>query len=125
MNIERAIKVAKLPFSSPLSGTFFQYQCYFEYRHDNKALVFVPSLGDFFSICRLYETLKENPEGFRPLSRGLFFNQECVALTIKDMTVFVPSLGDFFSILSMLVLSGVFTSCFRPLSRGLFFNVHW
>ena len=38
-------------FSSPFLGTFFQYA---EHRNDNKTLhVFVPFLGDFFSInCR-------------------------------------------------------------------------
>ena len=59
---------------------------------------------------------------FRPLSRGLFFNQSRQFLLVKNVgIVFVPFLGDFFSIASAPAPAEA-ASCFRPLSRGLFFN---
>ena len=60
-------------------------------------MVFVPSLGDFFSINKK-KASKAYRESFRPLSRGLFFN-----LSVRNIQL-------------MAVRS------FRPLSRGLFFN---
>ena len=38
-------------------------------------MVFVPFLGDFFSIV-VRSSEEKLPTGFRPLSRGLFFNTE-------------------------------------------------
>ncbi|CUQ24080.1 Uncharacterised protein [Bacteroides xylanisolvens] len=77
----------KDPFSSPFSGTFFQSN-----RGSGILVswdVFVPFLGDFFSIS-FSVMLTIFSICFRPLSRGLFFNDE--------NNVFVPFLGDFFSI---------------------------
>ena len=59
--------------------------------------VFVPFLGDFFSIQQSFLQWT-NVSRFRPLSRGLFFNHVCLTL-------------------------GSSPTSFRPLSRGLFFNV--
>ena len=59
-------------------------------------LVFVPFLGDFFSIRLHWKHRKSNQ-------------------------VFVPFPGDFFSIASAPAPAEA-ASCFRPLSRGLFFN---
>ena len=64
----------------------------------NAKIVFVPSLGDFFSIRRMVRLLA------------------CVGI------VFVPSLGDFFSITVYAPFTGKWNPGFRPLSRGLFFN---
>ena len=81
-------------FSSPFSGTFFQLSTKDEvYR---QAVVFVPSLGDFFSIWRRDETKHDTKKFSSPLSGTFFqFSSECI------MTA---------------------PLCFRPLSRGLFFN---
>ena len=62
-------------------------------------LVFVPFLGDLFSISNEVILPDEDPTGFRPLSRGLFFNT-----------------------LEMGIIKPIWNSSFRPLSRGLFFN---
>ena len=65
----------------------------------NVLAVFVPFLGDFFSIGITY------------------YKTEIV------LAVFVPFLGDFFSILMpMMKVSSLLVSSFRPLSRGLLFN---
>ena len=60
--------------------------------------VFVPSLGDFFSIVS-WGTLRE-----------------------LSVLVFVPFLGDFFSMPRLIADKDGVAYCFRPLSRGLFFN---
>ena len=64
----------------------------------NAKIVFVPSLGDFFSTCFWFDTTNDYDASFRPLSRGLFFNKFCKNIAKK------------------------IEACFRPLSRGLFFN---
>ena len=84
-------------FSSPLSGTFFQYLWSDNWKAQ-EIIVFVPSLGDFFSIRECNRVLHRLHYCFRPLSRGLFFNN--VTLNIGCTTKYG----------------------FRPLSRGLFFN---
>ena len=47
-------------------------------------------MGDLRETVEVY--------GFRPLSRGLFFNWDSREVIWLDANVFVPSLGDFFSI---------------------------
>ena len=87
-----------------------------------KVAVFVPSLGDFFSMKILKKNGKINKERFRPLSRGLFFNMEDLRETVEVYEVFVPSLGDFFSIkpsIRRLAGSGI---VFVP-SLGDFFSI--
>ena len=66
--------IALVKFSSPPSGTFFQYGKTVYTPFSGKWNVFVPSLGDFFSILEIL------------MERSTF------------PMVFVPSLGDFFSI---------------------------
>ena len=60
-------------------------------------LVFVPFLGDFFSIIGLLIVFVVAIACFRPLSWGLFFNEE-MPMYRYVVYVFVPFLGDFFSI---------------------------
>ena len=59
-------------FSSPFSGTFFQFKCLYAIGKSSPT-VFVPFLGDFFSIVKKPLHF-EITDCFRPLSRGLFFN---------------------------------------------------
>ena len=59
--------------------------------------VFVPFLGDFFSISTFLPYPAEFV-CFRPLSRGLFFNGRGASHVFSVINVFVPFLGDFFSI---------------------------
>ena len=61
--------------------------------------VFVPFPGDFFSMPFTEGVIDELNKGFRPLSRGLFFNC-CMERLIggNHDRVFVPFPGDFFSI---------------------------
>ena len=82
-------------FSSPFSGTFFQW-------NDDDGISHVPRFSSPFS--------------------GTFFQFDPVSLRLYDKTlVFVPFLGDFFSIGIPERFAGL-TPSFRPLSRGLFFN---
>ena len=133
-------------FSSPSSGTFFQSELVRSSTQDvarpsfrplsrglffnllpfgrygkSEEDVFVPSLGDFFSIEReqiettryvrfrplsrglffnrdILQNVRHYRDCFRPLSRGLFFNMSRFEECGKATNVFVPSLGDFFSI---------------------------
>ena len=83
----------------PLSrGSFFNVNvvCWDNVAH----AVFVPFLGDFFSII-------SNKK------RGNI---------MRVMVVFVPFLGDFFSMTTVVVAIDECFPSFRPLSRGLFFN---
>ena len=61
--------------------------------------VFVPFLGDFFSMSRLMKSfLRKLGTCFRPLPWGLFFKRPSSSRLTKDSPhVFVPFLGDFFS----------------------------
>ena len=60
--------------------------------------------------------------GFRPLSRGLFFNHFYVEYNKYGMICFRPlSRGLFFN-KKMTFYSELLENSFRPLSRGLFFN---
>ena len=61
--------------------------------------------------------------GFRPLSRGLFFNLIPISRQRREtQRHFRPlSWGLFFNRLIIILLS-LGMICFRPLSRGLFFN---
>ena len=78
----------------PFLGDFFSISWLFMKRHILR--VFVPFLGDFFSMRQCWRQSK--PASFRPLSWGLFFNM------ISSRSF------------------GWKTSGFRPLSWGLFFN---
>ena len=60
--------------------------------------VFVPFLGDFFSIKQLDAIMAMLANSFRPLPRGLFFNKGDDNHSGCSVAVFVPFLGDFFSI---------------------------
>ena len=95
--IDKEIKRLTATFSSPFLGTFLQFVG--SVGVWPLKLVFVPFLGDFFSIS-----------GDRRLERQN-----------GHYHVFVPFLGDFFSIVKF---DGIapFIYGFRPLSRGLFFN---
>ena len=135
-------------FSSPLSGTFFQYvqwqiQNYHEqgfrplsrgpfFNHlmacyhpiDCWRVFSSPFSGTFFqwlttaSACTTWRS-----PGFRPLSWGLFFNDVVKRQTgRKSAVVFVPFLGDFFSIVAGTETVKLVRESFRPLSWGLFFN---
>ena len=109
--------------------------------------VFVPFLGDFFSIVIVgIDERFPTKAGFRPLPRGLFFNVSRFHRRGRCGGVFVPFLGDFFSIINgemkEVVIMTVFVPflgdffsmgmkqqrlllshlSFRPLPRGLFFN---
>ena len=111
-------------------------------------VVFVPFLGDFFSITvRFYDHFIDDIS-FRPLSWGLFFNEiKKSSLCTVRLLVFVPFLGDFFSIAPIgrqslttgkqfsspflgtffqygqhSIMDMVGKTSFRPLSWGLFFN---
>lgn len=61
-------------FSSPFSGTFFN--CYVTTQEYTEMYeeVFVPFLGDFFSMDDIAYIREKEEDCFRPLSRGLFFN---------------------------------------------------
>ena len=87
-------------------------------------IVFVPSLGDFFSIPMDMYGMKKNILGFRPLSRGLFFNESNqVSKSAGIGKVFVPSLGDFFSIRDISCTNmKVYVRVFVP-SLGDFFSM--
>ena len=58
----------------PFPETFFQSPSFPDEsgKHHN---VFVPFLGDLFSITVVSRRKRETPQRFRPLSRGLFFNE--------------------------------------------------
>ena len=85
--------------------------------------VFVPLLGDFFSIRESMSRISRWESCFRPLSWGLSFNFWLELLTSVSFYVFVPFLGDFLSILPMRIAStGKMIKSFRPLSWGLSFN---
>ena len=83
----------------PLSrGLFFNIQ-----RPRRKKLtipVFVPFLGNLFSINRILAKREDGSQyGFRPLSREPFFNYYGSSVyTSSEMAVFVPFLGNLFSI---------------------------
>ena len=86
-------------FSSPFSGTFFQWRRSTGGSRSEYEEVFVPFLGDFFSILDGY------------------------ADDYTKEIVFVPFLGDFFSITYKVYrIIEALVNSFRPLSRGLFFN---
>ena len=70
-----------------------------EYVDELKNFDFVPFLGDLFSIGHGDHYPSQKAGGFRPLSRGLFFNNLQVTREILRELL-----------------------RFRPLSRGLFFN---
>ena len=104
----------------PFPGDFFSMNCSKTHCH-GFGLVFVPFLGDFFSIVpdeffkkltggtsfrplswglffnnEIMEAIKELAS-FRPLSWGLFFNRRMTNSCSSFFSVFVPFLGDFFS----------------------------
>ena len=86
-------------FSSPFSGTFFQSVDNKTGRFRSCKEVFVPFLGDLFSI----------PDKSR--KRDYYYG------------VFVPFLGDLFSIIFKTQAKEInIMDSFRPLSRGPFFN---
>ena len=80
----------------PFLGDFFSIS-YVDEETAYDAIVFVPFLGDFFSIA-IMATIEKSAGCFRPLSRGLFFNARCKSRFHRRERVFVPFLGDFFSI---------------------------
>ena len=107
-------------FSSPFSGTFFQYNRREDKRgHEHRS--FRPlSRGLFFNTFVFFSSIVFS-SCFRPLSRGLFFNLE-VLPCLSMITSFRPlSRGLFFNEMNYLDKTNALT-CFRPLSRGLFFN---
>ena len=85
-------------FSSPFSGTFFQSSDGLLPSNRLLACVFVPFLGDFFSMPMNSMKMKIHSFRFRPLFRGLF--------SIRKRKT-----------------NGIGQSCFRPLSWGLSFNI--
>ena len=129
----------------PLSrGPFFNTTAVMVVPLDGAKQVFVPFLGDLFSITDLLfanfsNKLFSSPfsgtffqwerigaimiekSSFRPLSRGPFFNCKGFQSRMYGLHVFVPFLGDLFSI-SMQIAVTMLIACFRPLSRGPFFN---
>ena len=86
-------------FSSPFSGTFFQYGASF-FKVEIGIVVFVPFFGDFFSICNVRSSKKLRTSSFRPLFRGLFFNNKLES-SFDLCVVFVPFFGDFFSMITI------------------------
>ena len=82
----------------PFLGDFFSIRK--RRRNTVHRTVFVPFLGDLFSIRKKLVSMQETEEGFRPLSRGLFFNtsKRRHLSTFRMEHVFVPFLGDLFSI---------------------------
>ena len=58
----------------PFLGDFFSIRVRPPRLRNSKNSVFVPFLGDFFSIGKIYKDRGTDTHGFRPLSRGLFFN---------------------------------------------------
>ncbi|MDY3744222.1 MAG: hypothetical protein SO025_03625 [Dialister sp.] len=112
----------KLLFSSPFSGTFFQYGWY-RTIHLWGARVFVPFLGDFLSM----QAMKDNNIsdcGFRPLSWGLSFNWQSLKITwCLALACFRPlSWGLSFNYTALWDILRQIPERFRPLSWGLSFN---
>ena len=86
-------------------------------------IVFVPSLGDFFSIKYCLTKFETLPGCFRPLSRGLFFNKHGKSRWSDQSLLFSsPLSGTFFQSVNCNVSIKNVKGSFRPLSRGLFFN---
>ena len=107
-------------FSSPFLGTFFQFVAENHEDFEKWKAVFVPFLGDLFSMMVIL-LLWLGCMSFRPLSRGLSFNLLSFRLMAEKISrfrplswglsfngakefpfdggklVFVPFLGDFFS----------------------------
>ena len=84
-------------FSSPFLGTFFQFVAENHEDFEKWKAVFVPFLGDLFSMMVIL-LLWLGCMSFRPLSRGLSFNLLSFRLMAEKI------------------------SRFRPLSWGLSFN---
>ena len=105
----------------PFLGDFFSIRK--RRRNTVHRTVFVPFLGDLFSIRKKLVSMQETEEGFRPLSRGLFFNtsKRRHLSTFRMEHVFVPFLGDLFSIYAGRGMSHVFTVFSSPFS-GTFFQ---
>ena len=108
-------------FSSPFSGTFFQSPSFPDEsgKHHN---VFVPFLEDFFSMKSDRPTFQCLLLGFRPLSRGLFFNSRRIDERNSSVCCFRPlSWGlSFNKFYDACIHADYFR--FRPLSWGLSFN---
>ena len=128
----------------PLSwGLFFNWQMMTDYLID---VVFVPFLGDFFSICAMANT-KLSRAWFSSPFLGTFFNRRNIMTTEEELElfsspfsgtffqssdgllpsnrllacVFVPFLGDFFQLL--LSVSYLMVSMFSSPFSGTFFNL--
>ena len=83
-------------FSSPFSGTFFQFDIRVVTDEDGET-VFVPFLGDFFSMPIKIGFSAVTLLSFRPLSRGLFFNEMTEHDIGKEKEMFSsPFSGTFF-----------------------------
>ena len=109
-------------FSSPFSGTSFQFVT-LKTCIETHGVSFRPlSRGLLFNLC-IVLLLLVFVTGFRPLSRGLLFNDgiACHDRLNSWCNVFVPFLGDFFSIANFIRWTKQWMR-FRPLSRGLLFN---
>ena len=108
-------------FSSPFLRTFFQF-----IKHGclaNAERVFVPFLGDFFSIARRSPVREGVFLVFVPFF-GDFFSIKIIASNRAALSeVFVPFFGDFFSIVNRWRYARIRGRGFRPLFRGLFFNM--
>ena len=130
-------------FSSPFLGTFFQFVAENHEDFEKWKAVFVPFLGDLFSMMVIL-LLWLGCMSFRPLSWGLSFNVFTVLNDSGDV-VFVPFPGDFLSIWEIRLVygsnsvefsspflgtffqwddlnKGLIQFGFRPLSWGLSFN---
>ena len=107
-------------FSSPLSGTFFQFMMKI---HSFMAWSFRPlSRGLFFNRLPMRCACLVACASFRPLSRGLFFNFKTEVVLAIDERCFRPlSRGLFFNPAPSTTVK-TWLARFRPLSRGLFFN---
>ena len=78
------------------------------------------SRGLFFNFLLMVG--KSSRSSFRPLSRGLFFNKRGYHDSRRHFKVFVPSLGDFFSICPATPVKTPAPNVFVP-SLGDFFSI--
>ena len=134
--VRRYHGVVSTEFSSPFLGTFFQLsvtvntwlaprrfrplswglsfnRCYYGKINGIHGEVFVPFLGDFLSINRLYTIQRKMESVFVPFL-GDFLSIRSIAISKMAEIVFVPFLGDFLSILRELFPLPNFQNVFVP-----------
>ena len=107
-------------FSSPFLGTFFQFVAENHEDFEKWKAVFVPFLGDLFSMMVIL-LLWLGCMSFRPLSWGLSFNVFTVLNDSGDV-VFVPFPGDFLSIWEIRLVYGSNSVEFSSPFLGTFFQ---